>query len=167
MTQRDQRGCLLGGHDAGQPGGLQRIPFGDGAGSDQTACLGAHGDLAAGDGFAVGRRLVADIHHAGLARVVGVRKLFPGHSVNPPAQAEGASDCARKNDRLSSETVRSTLFNLTSDGTFNAPGEKLRTALIPAATTRSTTGCACTEGTAMTAMSSRSRRAMRLRSLMS
>ena len=51
--------------------------------------------------------------------------------------------------------------------TFSAPGEKLRTALMPASTTRSTTGCACGAGTAMTAMSKRSRCAMRLRSLTS
>jgi hypothetical protein len=56
---------------------------------------------------------------------------------------------------------------LTSFGTFNAPGEKLRMALMPAFTTRSTTGCAAAAGTASIAMSRRSRRVTRFRSLMS
>src|SRR4029434_3540853 len=49
------------------------------------------------------------------------------------------SPCARKNDRLSSDTVRSRLFNFTPRGTLIAPGEKLRIALTPAATTMLTT----------------------------
>ena len=45
---------------------------------------------------------------------------------------------ARKNDRLSKVIVRSMLFSLTCDGTRRLPGEKLRIARTPAATTAST-----------------------------
>ena len=68
---------------------------------------------------------------------------------------------ARKNDRLSSDTVRSTFFNLTPVGTRSDPGEKFRIALTPAPTTASTTSWADSAGTAITAMSSRSRSASR------
>ena len=70
----------------------------------------------------------------------------------PCSYSSSASPCARKNDRLSSDTVRSTLFNFTSGGTSSAPGEKFRIALIPEATTRLRTFWAAPAGTAMTAM---------------
>ena len=64
--------------------------------------------------------------------------------------AQGASSpCARKNDRLSSDTVRSMLFSFTPSGTLIAPGEKFRIALMPAAATTLTTACAAPAGTAI------------------
>ena len=56
------------------------------------------------------------------ARIRRARAVFPAHSLSP---------CARKNDSDSSETVRSTLFSLTSGGTCSAPGEKFEHGLDP------------------------------------
>jgi hypothetical protein len=70
VTQRDQLGGALGGHDAGNAGDAQHVAFFGGAGFDQCQGGGQHVDAAAGHANAVGLGLGRDVHHMGLALVV-------------------------------------------------------------------------------------------------
>ena len=151
MAQRNQRGGLLGGHDAGQPRRLQRIALLQRAGAHLAERRGGHPDAAARHRLPRGDRLGRDVDHlqprpaastcdsagAGARRWRRARDAAARTTLHWPA-----SVCARKNDRLSSDTVRSTLFSFTSAGTFSVPGEKFRMALMPAATTLLTTAWA-------------------------
>jgi hypothetical protein len=56
-------GGLLCRHDAGNPGGLERIAFLDRTRSNLANRLARHRDSPSGDGFAGRRRLVAHIDH--------------------------------------------------------------------------------------------------------
>src|SRR5918993_303627 len=165
VTERDDLAGALRGHDARKPCGLERVALTDLAAAYQTLHGRAHRDLTPCYRLTCGDRLGADIHHPQAARRIHVgqpgrprcHRRSSGHW--SPCQAEGfggVSPRARKNERLSSETVRSTLFSFTSGGTLSAPGEKFRIALIPAATTRSMTGCAADAGPAITPMLTRS-----------
>ena len=78
MTERDERGGLLGGHDPGEPRGLQRIAFLHRAGADQPQRLARHRDRSARDRFAVGDRLVADVDHLHAAAAIDVRQRSAG-----------------------------------------------------------------------------------------
>ena len=129
MAERDERRGLLRGQDAGQPRGLQRIAFLDGAGADQPQRLARHRDRPARDRLAGGDRLVADVHHLHAPARVDVRqrRALPAlPPVLPYPAYSSPSPCARKNDRLSSDTVRSTLFSFTSGGTCSAPGREVQ-----------------------------------------
>ena len=132
----------LAAHDAGEPRGLQRIALLHGRAGRSAAAPRATSLI---DPRATASRsvtgLCADVDHLDAPARVDVRQtcLPPSCLTSYPSSP---SPCAEKNDRLSSDTVRSTLFSFTSGGTCSAPGEKFRTALMPAATTRLTTCCA-------------------------
>ena len=85
-----------------------------------------HRDSPAGDGLARGDRLCADIDHPDGAAGVDVRQARARLRLPAPTAHSAASPWARKNDRLSSDTVKSTLFNFTSWGTFNVPGREIQ-----------------------------------------
>ncbi len=153
MTERNQVGRSLRRHDAGKPRGLQRIALRDGA---------------SGGWRGWPRRSCA------LRRRRPPRERSPPCRRRPPcgrgrarrrATASrsalragiGFSSRARKNDRLSSDTVRSTFLSFTPGGTLRVPGEKFRIARTPACTAVLTTVCAESAGTATTAMSMCSR----------
>ena len=113
MTQRDERGRLLGGHDSGQPCRLQRIAFGHLAAANQRERRGAHRDLALRQRFAAGHRLRAHVHHARLAAVVEVRQFrcaprdalpraAASHSVDLPAPDRTRGSRATPSDPRSS-----------------------------------------------------------------
>ena len=168
MAQRDQRRGLLGRHDAGQPRRLERIAFLDAPrtapddGPRATSRSSRARPLRAGSP-ACRRRRPSSRARARRRASVDARPCPLPHLPDLPdpphlPYSPSPSPCARKNDRLSSDTVRSTLFSFTSGGACSVPGEKFRTALMPAATTRLTTCCADGAGTAMTAMLMPSRR---------
>src|SRR6478736_5118127 len=163
MAQRDQRRGLFGRHDARQPGGLQRIALAVDAGANLLERFSRHADPSVRRGFAGGDCLPGHVHHADVSTGIDVRQARRRGTLAPRRHCP-PSDCARKNERLSSETVRSTLLSFTSGGTVSAPGEKFSTAFIPAATTMLTTAWAASDGTAMTAIAMPSRRTTRLRS---
>ena len=76
MAQRDQRRGLLGRHDAGEPGGLERIPLLHAAGADLSQRRRRDGDAPARDGFARRGRLGADVDHADAPARVDVRETL-------------------------------------------------------------------------------------------
>ena len=110
MAQRDERGGLLGGHDAGEPRGLQRIallrprPRGSAARAAATSLMSPRATASR-----VGDRLVADVDHPDAAasrrRATERRRAY----------AIGSSRLARERTTGSRATrVRSTLFSFTS-----------------------------------------------------
>ena len=100
--------------------------------------------------------------------VVPSGSRLPVPPVLPCPTCSSPSPCARKNDRLSSDTVRSTLFSFTSGGTCSVPGEKFSTALMPGGDDQVERRAARDgAGTAITAMRMPSRRATFFRSWMS
>ena len=163
MAERNELSRSLSCHDASDPCHLQRIALGDLAAQNQPYHSWPHPDPAPRHGRPQRRRFAADIDHLDAATRVDVRegtrqRVAARHAAfRTPALSFRAAhglrpaSPARKNDRLSSETVRSTLLSLTCDGTRNVPGEKFSTALIPAWTTVVTTSCAENAGTAITA----------------
>ena len=76
MAQRNQIGRALGGDDAGEPGGLQRIAFLDLSGANRPQRGGADGDPPARDSFARCLGLVADIDHPDPAAFVDMGKRW-------------------------------------------------------------------------------------------
>ena len=77
MTERDQRGCLFGPHDAAKTRHLKDIALFRGAINDHGEGFGLHGDLATGNGATVSHRLFADIDHMGGTVAVKMGKV--GH----------------------------------------------------------------------------------------
>ena len=67
MAQRDQLAAPLGRDDAGDAGGAQNLALGDAPARDRADGGGLEHDEAFRDGLAARDRLVADVHHAGLA----------------------------------------------------------------------------------------------------
>ena len=74
MTEGDQVGGALGAHHAGDLGDGADIPFPGLAGEGEGQGLGRQPDIALGDGLAVGRSLVRDVHHPGATFGVDVRQ---------------------------------------------------------------------------------------------
>ena len=73
MTQGNEVGRLLGGHDPGDPGDAEHIPLFVSAFHDQGQGLGLHANLSLCPGDTPRGRLVADIHHVGIALPVEMR----------------------------------------------------------------------------------------------
>ena len=97
-------------------------PFFDRAAPDQPQRLARHRDRPARDRLARGHRLVADVDHLDAAARVDVRQRPSLGGCSRPS----SSPCARKNDRLSSDTVRSTLFSFTSGGHLQRAGREIQ-----------------------------------------
>src|SRR6185503_2038600 len=85
VAERDELAGALGGEDAGDPGRPEDVALGRVAGLHGGRRLRGHPHDGAGDGAAVGRRLVADVDHARGAVLVEVGEL---------AHAGVAVDCA-------------------------------------------------------------------------
>ena len=81
MTQRDQFGGFLGGHDAGHACHRQHIAFFVRALGDLREGLGLHQDTAARDRASVRGVLVTDIDHARMTLLVEMGQL--GHGLSP------------------------------------------------------------------------------------
>ena len=109
-------------------------PFFTAAGADRPQGGGGHRDSPAGNRLSRGDRLslTSTIRTCAAARRRATGARPTSGCLTPTAHSACLSSAARKNDRLSSDTVRSTLFSFTSAGTFSVPGEKLRIALMPA-----------------------------------
>src|SRR5687768_4665071 len=82
MAQRDEFSGSLRGHDPGQTGHFEDVPFGELAVADQSLGVGGHPDETAGSGRTLGDGLVAHVDHAagsGFVKVsqgIGHRDLF-------------------------------------------------------------------------------------------
>ena len=114
MAERDQRRRPLGGHDAGEPRGLR---------ADRPSSPALRAPAGAPPAFTrMWPAATASRAVTGLAPTSTMRTR-PAASTCDRARASYAPACAvasaraRKNDRLSSDTVRSTLFSFTSSGT--------------------------------------------------
>src|SRR5690606_9267691 len=92
VAQRDQVGSPLGRHDPRDPGGGQRVPFGQSVPLQQLHHFSGGAHHAAGHGGAGGRGLAGDVDHAGRTSGVHVGELVARHApslVPEPAPPSG------------------------------------------------------------------------------
>ena len=124
MAQRDERGGLLGRHDAGEPRGLQRIAL-----LDARRCGSAR---SASRDMRIDPRAIASRAVTGLSPTSTILTRPRASTCESAARLDAysahspSSPCARKNDRLSSDTVRSTLFSFTSRRHLQRAGREIQ-----------------------------------------
>src|SRR5205823_10193468 len=91
---RDERGGLLGRHDAREPSGLERVALLDCARANQPARFARHRDRPARDRFTIRDRLFANIDHLDTAPRIYMREhdrcvlFFNGGGAPPPPRAD-------------------------------------------------------------------------------
>ena len=132
MAKRYQVRGLFRSHDARQTCRVERVSLGDLPFADGRQRFRTDRYPAACDRYAVGDRLVAHVDHLHAPPFVDVTERLRALAMSlvrrhyTVSARTLSSRPARKNERLSSETVKSTLFSFTVSGTRSAPGEKIQ-----------------------------------------
>ena len=78
MAHGDEVGGVLGGHDAGDSGHGENFALGDATFGDKLEGFGVHGNVAAGDGFALGVGLGANVDHLGPSLLIQMAQALHG-----------------------------------------------------------------------------------------
>src|ERR1044071_3601880 len=80
MAKGNQLAASLGGHDSGDTGHRQHLPFGNRSVGDGSEGCGLESHEPLGQCLAIGKWLATDIHHLGAAFFVHVTKVLLGHN---------------------------------------------------------------------------------------